>query len=288
MKICRHCKSENTVRAGFRRTNKGLIQQHKCKSCGTHFVVRDGFERMRFDPKIIVCALDLRANGMSYGKIAKHLKAVHSVTVTRAAILGWVEKFGSTIQSFIQQHQLECSLNLHADEMFLKRKGGQPTEFSYYWAAIDYGTKFVIADHISTIREDLEAVHFLKKVRKKLKLPPEYLHTDNSYDYPPAIRKVFTKSTQHIHFPAWKKKFKNNPIERYFNTCREITKNLRRFKNAKHMEENFAFFTMYYNYLRPHMSLGNRTPAQVAGLGVWNWWSLIKDRTFYVLKVSFT
>lgn len=277
MKTCRHCQSSHTVRAGFRRTNKGLIQQHKCKSCGIHFVSREGFERFQHDSKIIVCALDLRANGMSYGKISKHIQSAHNVKVSRATIYEWVNKFGSLIQSFIEQDKLQFSLNLHADEMFMKRKGAQSTEFIYYWAAIDYGTKFLVADHVSTIREDLEAIDFLEKVKRKLKLPPEYLHTDNSYDYPPAINKVFRKKTQHIHFAAWKKKFKNNPIERYFNTCREVTKNLRRFVSAKHIEKNMKFMTMYYNYLRPHMSLGGRTPAQVAGLGVWNWWSLIKD-----------
>jgi transposase InsO family protein len=37
------------------------------------------------------------------------------------------------------------------------------------------------------------------------------------------------------------------------------------------------FFRDYYNFIRPHKTLNWQTPAQIAGFGKWNWWTLIRD-----------
>lgn len=276
MRTCPKCGKCQSVRAGFRKNKSGLLQKHKCTACNHFFVKRNGFERMRTRPEIIVCALDLRAQGMSLGKIVNHIKHLYNVKITRQTVLDWQNKFGEKLQTFSSQFILESSDNTHADEMFLKKKGAQTLEFIYYWAAIDYDTKFLLAEHISLIREEKECKIFLKKLKNSIKDPPLIIHTDNSYDYPRPIRVVFGKDTNHVHFPAWKKKFKNNPIERYFNTIREITKNLRKFTSAENMLKHLQFLTVYYNFLRPHKTLFGQTPAKVAGFGSWTWWSLIR------------
>ena len=263
------------IKCGLRKNKSGWVQKYRCTATGKYFTVRDGFEKMKTKPEIIVDALDLRAKGLSLAKISDFLFQKYKQKIGRDTILYWQNKFGEKIQTFTSQFQLEFSENTHADEMFLKKKGAQITEFIYYWAAIDYDTKFLLADHISLWREEEECKTFLKKVKKRIKKPPKYCHTDNSYDYPKPIRAVL-KGTVHIHFPAWKKKFKNNPIERYFNTVREVTKNLRKFTNANNMLKHLQFLAVYYNFLRPHKTLCGQTPAQVAGFGTWTWWSLIK------------
>lgn len=276
MRTCPKCKKSQSVRAGFRRNKSGLLQKYKCTSCNHFFVRRDGFERMRTRPEIIVCALDMRAKGFSLAKIVDHIKVMYNQKVTRKTVLDWQNKFGAKLQSFTSQFILQHSDNTHVDEMFLKKKGADIQEFIYYWAAIDYETKFLLADHISLWREEQECKAFLQKVRRRIKDPPLYCHSDNSYDYPRPMKLVFGKATQHIHFPAWKKEFKNNPIERYFNTLREVTKNLRRFTSAPNMLKHMQFLGVYYNFLRPHKTLCGRTPAEAAGFGKWTWWSIIK------------
>lgn len=70
------------------------------------------------------------------------------------------------------------------------------------------------------------------KLKNAIKTKPIKIHTDNSFDYPPAIRKTFGRGkVEHIHFAAWKMKFKNNHIERYHNTIKENYKVMRRFCN---------------------------------------------------------
>ena len=123
----------------------------------------------------------------------------------------------------------------------------------------------------------------MRKLKDGLERPPIRIHTDNSYDYPPAIRSIFPKKiVKHVRSPAWKHQFKNNPIERFHNTLRENYKVMRKFCSVKTAYDYLRFFRNYYNFLRPHMTLCGQTPAQAAGFGRWNWWSLIRA---IILKV---
>jgi putative transposase len=279
-------KNAVAVKAGLRKNRSGWVQKYKCTATGKYFTQRNGFEKMKTKPEIIVDALDLRAKGLSLGKIADHIFTKYGVKVTRANILYWQRKFGEKLNAFSKQFLLPIANNIHADEMFFRLKGSISNEFVYYWDCIDYDTKFLIADHISLWREETECTQFLKKIRSTLTNPPTFIHTDNSYDYPKPIRKVFGKKTFHMHFPAWKHKFKNNPIERYHNSVREISKNLRKFQTEKTLLQFLQFFGVYYNFLRPHKSLEFQTPAQKAGFGHWNWWTLIKAKLFSFFEIT--
>ena len=277
MFICPKCKKTNSVKWGLRKNKSGFVQKYLCKDCGYLFVDRKGFERMRTNPEIIVTALDLRASGMSFGKICEHILKRYNKKVSRKTILDWQKKFGEMIDNFTKQLSLEFSENTHADEIYLRKKGHEKEEFLFYWDAIDYDTKFLVADHISDEKSEDEGKKFMRKIKKSLRKYPIRIHTDNSYDYPNAIRWTFGwRNVIHVHFPAWKHKFKNNPIERYHNTVRENYKVMRKFFNLKTAYQFLAFFRNYYNFLRPHTTLCGRTPAEAAGFGRWNWWSLIR------------
>jgi len=277
MHKCPFCKKIDSVKAGLRKNKSGFVQRYFCNSCKRLFVDRKGFENVQTKPEIIVAALDLRAQGLSYGKIAKHLLQKYNVKISRSAILHWQNKFGEIIDDFTSSFQLSHSFNAHADEMFLREKGQRGENFLFYWDCIDYDSKFLMGDHISYERNETEGRKFMEKVKQNIVKPPEIIHTDNSYDYPPAIRKTFGRGkVKHEHFPAWKHKFKNNPIERYHNTVRENYKVMRKFVNIKTAHNFLKFFKNYYNFLRPHQTLNWKTPAETAGFGKWNWYSLIK------------
>ena len=68
----------------------------------------------------------------------------------------------------------------------------------------------------------------------------------------------------HKASPAWKKKFKNNPIERFHNILKQRYKVFRGFDNIESAEKFFDFYRAYYNFIRKHMSLGMKTLAQAA------------------------
>ena len=274
---CPNCKKINSVKAGIRKNKSGFVQKYFCNECQKFFINRKGFENCQTKPEIIVDALDLRAKGMSFGKIILYINQKYKTNIKRSTVLKWQNKFGEMINNFTKSFQLSHSFDSHADEILLREKGCGKKEFIYYWDCIDYKTKFLIADHISYWRDETEGIKFMQNIKTGIIKLPNRLHTDNSYDYSPAIRKVFPRrQIKHIHFPAWKKKFKNNAIERYHNTLKENYKVMRRFVNINTAYKFLRFFRNYYNFIRPHKSLEWETPAKRAGFGKWNWWSLIK------------
>lgn len=274
---CPHCKKTNSVKVGLRKNKSGFVQKYFCNECETYFVDRKGFENCQTKPEIIVEALDLRAKGMSLGKIVMHINQKYKIGVKRSTVLKWQNKFGEMINHFTASFQLALSINAHADEVFLKEKGQIGDEFIYYWDVIDYDTKFLIADHISYIRSEEEGKKFMRNLKQALRSSPLRIHTDNSYDYPQSIRWIFGRNkVEHVHFPAKKKKFRNNPIERFHNTLKENYKIMRRFVSICTAKKYLDFFRNYYNFLRMHKSLDWQTPAERAGFGRWNWYSLIR------------
>ena len=274
---CPHCKKSDSAKAGLRKNKSGFVQKYFCNCCSRYFIDRKGFENCQTKSEIIVEALDLRAKGMSFGKIVLHINQKYKTNVSRGCVLKWQNKFGEMIGNFTKSFQLSHSFNAHADEVFLREKGQRGDNFVFYWDVIDYETKFLIADHISYVRNEIEGKIFMRNLKRAVMTIPERIHTDNSYDYPSAIRWIFgRRDVIHVHFPAWKKKFKNNPIERFHNTLKENYKVMRRFYSIETAQKYLNFFKNYYNFLRPHMTLGWQTPAEKAGFGKWTWYSLIK------------
>jgi len=263
MKKCPYCKKTSAVKFGLRKNKSGFVQKYLCQDCKRSFTDRKGFERFRNKPEVITAALDLRAKGVSLADVVDHLDQHHKVKVSRKTILDWQIKFGKKLKSFTQTLKPIIGGQVHADEMFVKVR----KEWNYYWDCMDYTTKFLVGDHLSKERNYRECISFLQDVKNCPVNQPYEIHTDNSYDYPWPILKVFgKKGIMHAFYPAWKKKFKNNPIERLHNTEKQTIKTFRNFDNFESTRKFFNFNRIYYNFIRKHTTLGKTTPAEAAGI----------------------
>jgi len=263
MKKCPHCKTTSAIKRGVKKNKSGWIPRYSCTKCGKWFVDRKGFEGFRHKSEVITAALDLRAKGVSLADVVDHLDQHHRVKISRQTILDWQNKFGKKLKSFTQTLKPIIGGQVHADEVFIKVR----KEWNYYWDAIDYTTKFIVGDHFSKERNYKECIHFLETVKDCPVNQPYEIHTDNSYDYPWPIKKVFgKKGIVHAFYPAWKHRFKNNPIERFHNTTKQTTKTFRNFDNFESADNFFDFNKVYYNFIRKHTTLEGMTPAEAAGI----------------------
>lgn len=73
----------------------------------------------------------------------------------------------------------------------------------------------------------------------------------------------------------------NHRVERLHNTMREREKVMRHLKRAQSAEKILKGFRVYYNFVRPLMTLNGHTPAQEAAipiqLGTNRWLDLIRQ-----------
>jgi transposase-like protein len=277
MKKCPHCANISSVKVGVRKNKCGWIQRYRCTKCKKYFTDRKGFKNFRHKSEVITAALDLRAKGLSLRDVVDHLDQHHKVKVSRQTILDWENKFTKKLKSFTQSLLPELSGFHHADEMFVKAK----QRWIFYWDDIDYFTKFLVADHVSDERNDEEAIKFLNKIKKGSPEIPQQIVTDCSYDYPPAMKKVFPRKKIHRPYPAWRKKFQNNPIERLHNTLKQRYKVFRTFHCLKTAKDFFDFYKIYYNFIRKHMTLNEITPAQAAKIHL----SLKRNRFLSLIEI---
>jgi len=73
---------------------------------------------------------------------------------------------------------------------------------------------------------------------------------------------------EHIRKPRFIDPTNNKIVERLNGTIREREKVMRGMKNDDTAEELMNGFRAYYNFIRPHMGLNGKTPAEESGLNL--------------------
>jgi transposase-like protein len=86
--------------------------------------------------------------------------------------------------------------------------------------------------------------------------------------------------TLHVRIPNIRNKSNNNMVERLHGTIRQRNQVMRGLGDEQTAQTMMDGLQIYYNFLRPHMALEGKTPAQKAKLvsdtESVNWASLIK------------
>ena len=118
-----------------------------------------------------------------------------------------------------------------------------------------------------------DAQNLLKVSKDKAKKVPSEFVTDGLSDYNEAFRKEFAaknylhKPSKHIKEVHFKNQVSNNNIQERLNgEFRDREKTFRGLK--KDDSPTIAGIQLYHNYIRPHMSLNNETPALRAGIDI--------------------
>ena len=74
------------------------------------------------------------------------------------------------------------------------------------------------------------------------------------------------KDTEHIQSRPFAVENNTQIIERFHETLKQRTKVMRGLKNMESALDFINGWLVHYNYLRPHTSLDDKTPAEVAGI----------------------
>jgi putative transposase len=169
--------------------------------------------------------------------------------------------------------------------MTVKRKENK--EMDWLRNLMDSDTRFLLASQLSQKRETEDAREVFAEAKALAKVQPTFVVTDGLRAYQDAFNKEFftlrNPRTMHVRLAGLRKETNNNIIERLHGTLRERTKVTRALDNKDSAQTIMDGNRIYYNFIRPHMSLNGKTPAEVAGINfdleVNKWISLIRLAT---------
>jgi hypothetical protein len=84
---------------------------------------------------------------------------------------------------------------------------------------------------------------------------------------------AYGSESKHITTKGLTAKTNTNIIERFHSTLKTRTRVMRGLKKRESAQLILDGWLVHYNYFRPHMSLGDKTPAEKAGItsGYHNW-----------------
>jgi len=217
---------------------------------------------MRHAASIIFTVLSMYFFGKdSFRQISLLLSRVFNVKLSHVTVAQWCVKFAPIFQNLSLSFLPAMDFNSdewHADETVVKVRGKK----HYLWFVIDAETRFVLGFYLSD-RSASSANAVMSKVKSLGS--PNSIVTDNWDAYNVAISTHFPKA-DHICVENFAADISNNVIESFNKTFKAWYNTKCGFDSYHNAHALISVFLFFYNYLRPHGSLSNLTPAQVAGL----------------------
>ena len=165
----------------------------------------------------------------------------------------------------------------HADETVVKIKGQK----YYIWLIVDSETRFCLGFHLTKSREESSAMSLFNSVNG-LGFPNSIV-SDRLPSYNMPVKTCFPNSI-HIKVNDFKDDISNNLIESFNKTFKSWYNTKQGFNSFESANNLICVFIFFYNFLRPHLSLNNLTPAQVAGLNYNPNPHNIFSRTSYMIR----
>jgi putative transposase len=272
-RVCKFCGSMNIVRNGTR----GGTQYWLCRNCGRGFVDNDALPKMKYPMKAIASAIYQFYAGLSLNEIRRHIDQQYNFLPSGSAIYAWVTRFPTVAIDEAGKHTPKVGDVWVADETMVDVGGNK------YWLIdiIDQDTRFLLATRLSEKRGRKDIALLLRQAYIKAGKAPERILTDGWKVYPDAVDLVFGAKTKHTVSTPFVEVDSTNVIERFQGTLKDRTKVMRGFKKPETASHILNGWLVYYNYLRPHESLNDRTPAQVAGIAFpyKNWLDVVKSQS---------
>lgn len=290
MNSCPHCSGNNSVKYGFNYNSKGKkSQKRKCLSCNKFFCYSDRFPFGRVNAEMISLCIDLYLKGLSYRIIQRQIWEQFDARLSHVTLYNWLQVYSIKICSYISTLHPRVSAVWQMDETFIMHKGEKfgkkyANSNGYWcWIAIDTKTRFVLDMYLG-FRRTLESGEvFFQRIKNSVSVDPKVVCTDGNITYLTCLRKYFPDA---VHVPLEHITLEPNTslIERFNGTVKSRIKVMRGFDGFFPCQQTLSLFQVYYNFLRPHMALDGRTPAQVAGLDLrldGRWVSLIRLASSY-------
>ena len=254
---CKFCNSPDIVKNGTRRGTQYWL----CKNCGRGFVANQALPKSKYPVEAMASALYLYFTGSSLNDIRRHTEQHYKVLPSDSTVYEWVRKYTQIAHEATKNLKPKVGDTWIADETVIKIGGKN----YWLWDIIDPDTRFLLATYLSPNRGIAQAKKLMELASERAGKVPNIVVTDKLASYIDGIELAFGSETKHIQATPFSG---TQLIERWHGTLKERTKvvwGLKKPETAKDFLEGFLFF---YNFLRPHESLKDKTPAEIAELKI--------------------
>jgi len=269
--FCKYCGSTNIVRYG----QTGGVQYWWCKDCKRKFADNEALPEMKTPIMQIGAALSMYYRGMSIDEIRGHLDQQYNNCPSSSTIYEWICRFTDEATAKARDYTPKVGYVWIADETIVDI-GGKKV---WLWDIIDVKTRFLLATHMSFQRTAQHAKRLVEKAAERAGKLPKVVITDKLFAYLDGIEMAFGADTQHVQSKGFSVKPNTNLIERFHGTLKSRTKVMRGLKSPESALLILDGWLIYYNFFRPHEALGDKTPAEKAGLNfpLKNWLDVVKQ-----------
>jgi transposase-like protein len=255
---CKYCGSPNVIKYGKYKA----VQRYYCKDCKRKFAGLDTIPKMQYSAYKIADALNMYYEGMSLLEIRRNLIQQHNDYISDATIYNWVKRFSKLAIMQADKYKPDVGGVWVADETMVDLDGKNV----WFWDIIDTKTRFLIASHMSYTRTTKDAEALMKQAYKRTGRIPRVIYTDKLRAYLDGIELTFGADTEHRQGSPFDIEDNTNLIERFHGTIKSRTKVMRGLHTVESARLFLDGWLVHYNFFRPHMSLRDKTPAQVAGI----------------------
>lgn len=222
--------------------------------------------------------MQLYFTGESLRNVQKFLR-LQGVEVHYTTVYRWIAKYVEIMGRYLEQMQPQVSNTWRADELFLKVKGNM----KYLYALMDDQTRFWIAKEVADTKYHADVHRLFKRGRKVAGKAPSKIITDGARNFTAGIESEFWREKKalalvHDRDIRFSGEIHNNKMERLNGEIRDREKVVRGVKRED--SPPITGLQIYHNYVRPHMGLNGKTPAEAAGIevkGKDKWLTLIQN-----------
>lgn len=254
---CKYCGSNNVVKYG----KKDGYQYYLCRDCKHTFAWNNALPGMRFPPNQIATALDQFYEGLSLDAIRRVLDGLYKVYPSDSTVYEWVVRYSKVAVEQAKLSNIKVGDVWIADETVLKMDEGRDV---WFWDILDDKTRFLLASYMSVTRATKDAEELMLRALATAEHPPKIIVTDKLAAYLDGIERVFGADTQHRQGGPFDIQHNTNLIERFHGTLKARTKVMRGMHNKETAKLIMGGWLVFYNFFRPHESLNNKTPGEVA------------------------
>ena len=255
---CPYCGNAKIVKNG----KQAGKQRYRCKSCSRQFNDSGALNGRRIPFDHIGAAIRDYYGGKSYKEVGEAMAEDYDMPEPdKATIYRWVKRYSEIAADAMGDYPAHTSGKWVADEMQV-RVGG---EKMWNWNIMDAGTRYILASHLSPNRDTRAAVAMMRKAMANADAPPKSITTDKLGSYGPTIRQVFPNA-EHIQSEGIRAELNNNMSDRLLGTFRDREKTLRGLENLESGQRYLDGWVLQYNLFSEHEGIGDRTPAEMAGV----------------------